>query len=82
MYIYSIWNITETTGDTQTLIKRTYMLVAVSGPPRLVIKCPTFGWIRVKGWVEKKLLFEKIVIALEGERFVLGGCPSHHLLYS
>ena len=48
MYIYSIWNITETTGDTQTLIKRTYMLVAVSGPPRLVIKCPTFGWIRVK----------------------------------
>ena len=36
----------------------------------------------VKGWVVKNLLFEKIVMALEGERFVLGGCPSHHLLYS
>ena len=35
-----------------------------------------------KVWVEKNLLFEKIDIALEGERFVLGGCPSHHLLYS
>ena len=35
-----------------------------------------------KGWVAKNLLFEKIAIALEGERFVLGGCPSHHLLYS
>ena len=27
------------------------MLVAISGPPRLVIKCPTFGWIRVKPYV-------------------------------
>ena len=38
--------------------------------------------INIKGWVEKNLLFEKIAIALEGERFVLGGCPFHHLLYS
>ena len=30
-----------------------------------------------KGWVEKNLLFEKIVMALEGERFVLGGCPEY-----
>ena len=35
-----------------------------------------------KGWVKKTLLFEKIVIALEGEWFVLGGCPSHRLSYS
>ena len=31
---------------------------------------------------EKKLLFEKNAIALEGEWFVLGGCPFHRLLYS
>ena len=34
----------------------------------------------IKGWV--KLLFEKIAIDLEGERFVLGGCPSQRLSYS
>ena len=37
--------------------------------------CTIYG----KGCVEKNLLFEKIDIAMEGEGFVLGGCPSHRL---
>ena len=31
---------------------------------------------------QKKRVHQKFYLTLERERFVLGGCPSHHLLYS
>ena len=40
-----------------------------------------FNLFSHKGCV-KKIVHPKFDPTLEGDRFVLGGCPSHHLLYS
>ena len=49
------------------------MLVAVSGPPRLVIKCPTFGWIR--GNIKK--ILEKL-----GPCLLVLVCPPYGVIWT
>ena len=35
-----------------------------------------------KGWEKKKQSYQKLKVAFDWERFVLGGCPSQGLVYS
>ena len=70
-------------------LKVRYFVFSVIPPVQLVI-----GWCKIswslsdwllvhcsitKGCKEKNLSFQKTVLALEGEPFVLRGCPSHSL---
>ena len=56
------------------------MLVAVYGPPGLVIKCPTFGWIRVN---KLKIGTKKKARLCDGARlcdvlYAIDYCIGHH----